>query len=37
MIVLEEREDYYLLVTAYYIEHENTLRRKISESEELYK
>ena len=37
MIVLEEREDYYLLVTAYYIEYENTLKRKIEESERLSK
>lgn len=37
MIVLEERKDYYLLVTAYYIEYENTLKRKIEESKKLSK
>lgn len=31
MIVLEDRGDYVLLVTAYYIQYNNTLRRKIAE------
>lgn len=31
MIVLEDRGDYVLLVTAYYIQYDNTLRRKIAE------
>lgn len=30
-IVLEERKGYYLLITAYYIEYDNTLRKKLKE------
>lgn len=37
MIVLEERKDYYLLITAYYIEYDNTLKKKIDESVKLCK
>ena len=37
MIVLEERSNYYLLVTAYYIEYDNTLQKKIKESQKLSK
>lgn len=29
LVVLEEREDYVLLITAFYIEHEHTLRKKL--------
>ena len=31
MIVLEKRKTYYLLITAYYIEYDNTLNKKIRE------
>ena len=33
MIVLEDRGDYILLITAYYIQFNNTLRRKIAEND----
>lgn len=37
MVVLEKRDEYYLLVTAYYIEYDNTLKRKIKEYEKTLK
>lgn len=33
MLVLEERESYYLLVTAFYLEYEHTIRKKLQEFE----
>lgn len=33
MVVLERRDGYYLLITAYYIEYDNILNRKIEEYE----
>ena len=34
MIVLEKRETYYLLITAYYIEYDNMLNKKLREYED---